>query len=210
MEHGLFVAQNKITLNEWFRTWIDEYKKNQVKLGTYQNYKKYYDYVLRDRLGDKRLADIRGEHIQKLYNDHNFFAVMLRTGMRVGEMQGLKYSGIDKKAKVLHVRRTLKYIEGVGYLEDTPKTRTSARDIPLIPALLELLEAQRRFWGFKVERMDRYLFCNENGEPLSRARIQSEIERTIRRIRETGHDFPRITSHVFRHTFAMREIWYFF
>lgn len=54
--------------------------------------------------------------------------------------------------------------------------------------------------------MDRYLFCNENGEPLSRERVQSEIERIIRRIREDGHDFSRITPHVFRHTFATRAI----
>lgn len=52
---------------------------------------------------------------------------MLRTGMRKGEMQGLKYSDIDKKQNVIHVRRTLKYIEGKGYFEDTPKTRTYQR-----------------------------------------------------------------------------------
>lgn len=54
--------------------------------------------------------------------------------------------------------------------------------------------------------MDRYLFCNEEGNPLSRERIQAEIDRTIKRIRAAGYDFPRITSHVFRHTFATRAI----
>lgn len=131
---------------------------------------------------------------------------MLRTGMRKGEMQGLKYSDIDKKQKLIHVQRTLKYIEGKGYMEDTPKTRTSARDIPLTAATLEHIEAQRKYWGFKVVRMDQYLFCNEEGGPVSRERIQAEIDRTINRIREAGHDFPRITSHVFRHTFATRAI----
>ena len=91
-------------------------------------------------------------------------------------------------------------------MEDTPKTRTSARDIPLTAATLEHIEAQRKYWGFKVVRMDQYLFCNEEGGPVSRERIQAEIDRTINRIREAGHDFPRITSHVFRHTFATRAI----
>ena len=137
---------------------------------------------------------------------YNFFAVMLRTGMRSGELKGLKYTDIDKKENVIHVQRTLKYIEGLGYLEDTPKTRTSTRDIPLTEDILTLLENQKGYWGFKVERLDRYLFCNEEGKPLSRERVQAEIDRTIKRIRAAGHDFPRITSHVFRHTFATRAI----
>ena len=137
---------------------------------------------------------------------YHFFSVMLRTGMRKGEMQGLKYSDIDKKQNVIHVRRTLKYIEGKGYFEDTPKTRTSTRDIPLTAAITEHIEAQRKYWDFKVVRMDQYLFCNENGDPISRERLQGEIDRIIKRIKSDGYDFPRITSHVFRHTFATRAI----
>ena len=277
LEHGIYVTKEKITLDEWYKTWLEEYKKNRVKIGTYTSYEKYYQSIIKKRLGSRQISELRGEHIQKLYNDlvkegyalssikivsavlngclkqamkngliernpvklaelprqtgkkkermamtkeqqdlfmeyakesylYHFFAVMLRTGMRKGEMQGLKYSDIDKKQKLIHVQRTLKYIEGKGYMEDTPKTRTSTRDIPLTAATLEHIEAQRKYWGFKVVRMDQYLFCNEEGEPVSRERIQAEIDRTINRIREAGHDFPRITSHVFRHTFATRAI----
>lgn len=137
---------------------------------------------------------------------YNLFAVMLRTGMRSGEIRGLKPSDVDKKKYVIHIQRTLKYIEGRGYFEDTPKTRTSKRDIPLTDDLEVLLDAQRNYWGFKVERMDRYLFCNEKGEPLSRDRLQAEIDRIVKRIQTDGHDFPRITPHIFRHTFATRAI----
>lgn len=137
---------------------------------------------------------------------YNFFAVMLRTGMRNGEMRGLKYTDIDKKKNVIHVQRTLKYIEGKGYMEDTPKTRTSTRDIPLTPDLKNLLEDQRKFWGFKVERIDRYLFCNEKGEPLSRDRVQRETNRIVKQIVAAGNQFDHITPHVFRHTFATRAI----
>lgn len=277
LEHGLYVSTKKITLNEWYTTWLEEYKKNRVKIGTYTSYDKYYRSTIMNRIGSRNLGDIRGEHIQKLYNDlikegyavssikivsailhgcfqqayrngliernpvelaelprttgekkgrtamtkeqqdlfmkyakesylYNFFAVMLRTGMRSGEIRGLKYTDIDKKTGVLHVQRTLKYIEGIGYLEDTPKTRTSKREIPLTSDVLGLLEDQKKYWGFKIERLNRYLFCNENGDPLSRERVQGEIDRTIKRIREDGYDFPRITSHVFRHTFATRAI----
>ena len=137
---------------------------------------------------------------------YNLFAVMLRTGMRIGEMLGLKYTDIDKRKNVIHVKRTLYYANGEGYVEDAPKTKTSLRDVPMTAATQELLEDQRKYWGFKVERLDRYLFCNENGDPLSRARIQREIDQITKRITAAGHEFPHITAHVFRHTFATRAI----
>lgn len=277
LDHGTFVEKTRITFGEWFNTWMNEYKKNRVKNSTFNEYQKYYNGCLKKRLGDRRLADIRGEHIQNLYNElieenyatstikivstvvngcfrqafkngiiernpvelaelprqtekrtkqaltreqqalfmnyskdsylYNLFSLMLRTGLRSGEVRGIKYaSDVDKKNNVLHIQRTLKYIEGVGYLEDTPKTRTSTRDIPLTAEIAGILENQRNYWEFKVEKIDRYLFCNENGDPLSRERVQGEIDRTIKRIRAAGHDFPRITSHTFRHTFATRAI----
>ena len=232
--------------------------------------------MVKKKLGDKYITDIRGEHIQRLYNDwvkeeyalssikiasavlngcfqqamrngliernpvelaelprqeerkqrqaltkdqqklfmefaeesylYNFFAVMLRTGMRNGELRGLKYSDIDKKNRVIHVQRTLKYEAKMGFFEDTPKTRTSKRDIPLTEDMERLLDAQRSYWGFKVEKMDRYLFCTETGSPLGRERVQAEIGRIIDRIRAAGNDFPRITAHILRHTFATRAI----
>lgn len=266
LEHGIYVTKEKITLDEWYKTWLEEYKKNRVKIGTYTSYEKYYQSIIKKRLGSRLISEIRGEHIQKLYNDlvkegyalssikvvsavlngclkqamkngliernpvglaelprqtrkkkerialtkeqqdlfmeyakesylYHFFAVMLQTGMRKGEMQGLKYSDIDKKQNVIHVQRTLKYIEAQGYIEDTPKTRTSTRDIPLTAAVVEHIEAQRKYWNFKIVNMNQYLFCNEEGGPISRERIQAEIDRTVKRIREAGHDFPRITSH---------------
>ena len=44
----------------------------------------------------KEQQDLFMEYAKESYLYH-FFAVMLRTGMRKGEMQGLKYSDIDKK-----------------------------------------------------------------------------------------------------------------
>lgn len=136
---------------------------------------------------------------------YNMFAIMLRTGMRSGEVRGLKYIDIDKKKNVIHVQRTLKYLEHKGFFEDTPKTHTSKRDIPLTKDTLAILEEQRLFWKFDIVKLDRYLFCNENGAPLSRERVQGEIDRTIRRIHGAGYEFDRITSHVFRHPYVKHK-----
>lgn len=137
---------------------------------------------------------------------YNLFAVMLRTGMRSDEARDLRWSDIDKKQNVIHVTRTLQYINGVGFIDDAPKTKTSIRDIPLTAEVLKLLENQKNYWGFKVEKIDRYLFCDADGNPVNVHLLQAEIDKTIKRIHEDGKEFPRITSHVFRHTFATRAI----
>lgn len=76
----------------------------------------------------------------------------------------------------------------------------------MTPDLISLLENQKNFWGFKIEKIDRVIFCDANGEVLKINRVQYEIDRIISLIHEAGHEFPRITSHVFRHTFATRAI----
>lgn len=276
LEHGLFVEKKKITFGEWFNIWMKEYKEGRVKTGTLAAYQKYYNGCIKERFEHVYISDIRGEHVQKLYNDlvkeeyavssikvisavlngcfsqamkngliernpidaatlprqterkchqaltkeqqelfmkyakesylYNMFAIMLRTGMRSGEVRGLKYIDIDKKKNVIHVQRTLKYLEHEGFFEDTPKTRTSKRDIPLTKDTLAILEEQRTLWKFNIFDLNRYLFCNENGGPLSRERVQGEIDRIIKKINKDGYEFARITSHVFRHTFATRAI----
>lgn len=277
LEHGLYVEKQKMTYDDWFNTWLNEYKKNQVKIGTYESYRRCYESMVKDKIGSRYIFEIRGEHIQHLYNTlvkekysissiqvvaailngslgqalrnglleqnpvkmaqlpkqkgkkegriamtkeqqdlfmeyakesylYRFFAIMLRTGMRNGELRGLRYTDINRNKKLLHVGNTLKNIPGIGYIDQPPKTKTSERDIPLTEDTLRLLEEQYRFWGFKVEKLGRYLFCNENGEPLTESRVQGEINRIIKRIIADGYDFPYITPHVFRHTFATRAI----
>lgn len=69
MQHGMYAKAQNLTLNSWFDTWMEDYKKNTVKTGTYENYLKQYNYYIRKALGKKMLVDIRTEHIQKVYNE---------------------------------------------------------------------------------------------------------------------------------------------
>ena len=88
---------------------------------------------------------------------YNLFALLLRTGLRSGEIRGLKYSDIDKKNNVIHVTRTLEYIDKIGHIEDTPKTKTSKRDIPLTAATMQILDEQKREWGIKIGSINGYI-----------------------------------------------------
>ena len=65
---------------------------------------------------------------------------ILLTGVRNGEMCGLKWSDIDFDKKVVHIRRNRLYSKQFGYYEKTPKTKTSVRDIPLTDALIDDLK----------------------------------------------------------------------
>lgn len=138
---------------------------------------------------------------------YNLFALDLRTGLRGGEMRGLKYSDIDKSERLIHIVRTLKYESGIGFFEDTPKTRTSIRDIPLTDDMISLLENQRKYFSEpNIIKLNGYVFHLPDGRPISRERVQNEIKRIVKRINDDGVVFPPFTLHALRHTFATRAI----
>lgn len=62
----------------------------------------------------------------------------LFTGVRPGELLGLRWSDIDFKNRAIHIRRAR--VLGV---EDTPKTSTSIRQIDMLPMVYDALQAQR-------------------------------------------------------------------
>lgn len=67
------------------------------------------------------LAAARGEKLEALY------VVAVTTGMRIGEMFGLKWSDVDLEAGVLRVRRTV----AADGTVNAPKTSSSKRTVRL-------------------------------------------------------------------------------
>lgn len=67
--HGLYEKETNLTVNAWFRTWMEQYKESTVKQGTIKTYTSFYGNYIAGRLGKLKLKDVRPEHIQKLYND---------------------------------------------------------------------------------------------------------------------------------------------
>lgn len=76
----------------------------------------------------------------------------LETGLRIGEISGLKWKDIDFSSKLLHVRRTVQRIQSLDpvsqtktiIIEHSPKSSSSERTIPLSPNLYQLLRAKRK------------------------------------------------------------------
>lgn len=85
----------------------------------------------------------------------NFYALAFFTGMRSGEMIGLKWSDVDFFKNEIYVRQAIK----MGVLS-TPKTLSSIRYVDIIDSLLPYLRNQYQVTGSKGS----YVFLNENGE----------------------------------------------
>lgn len=140
----------------------------------------------------------------------NLFQLAICTGMRNGELGGLLWSDVDFKNKVIHIRHTLTPNEGGGWRNDTPKTRTSKRDIPMIGKAYDILRRQEKEYREnhgKVTKIsnDDFVFSVLD-EPISRKRITHEIEVMLNNMAEDGAVFPYFTLHSTRHTFATRCI----
>jgi integrase len=88
------------------------------------------------------------------------------TGMREGELLGLKWGDVDTKRGVLRVQRSLSVVGGQMH-EREAKAR-SARTVPLSQVAAAALEQQRRRWREVCGREpgpDDYVFVREDGRP---------------------------------------------
>jgi integrase len=85
----------------------------------------------------------------------NFYALAFFTGMRSGEMIGLRWDDVDFFRKEISVKRAIK----MGVIS-TPKTLRSVREIDIIDTLLPYLENQYKLTG----KHNSYVFLNKELE----------------------------------------------
>ena len=129
--------------------------------------------------------------------------LFLLTGMRRGELAGLKWDRIDLERGVLRTENNLLYSPSVGMYDDTPKTDTSIRTITIPFEMVELLKEYRKWYDREREKCgDRwndsdYVFVQKDGRPMHPDSITSWMNRFSQR-----HDLPHINPHAFRHTHA--------
>lgn len=127
---------------------------------------------------------------------------MLLTGVRIGEMCGLRWSDIDLERKIVHIQRNRLYSSKVGIYEKDPKTGSSIRDIPLPDVLVEDLRQYMEWFreadALFDERMDMYyLAVNIYREPLSPQRPGVWLKNYV-----TEWGLKHVTCHGLRHTYC--------
>lgn len=67
--HQMYMKNSKVTVGEWFDTWMQDYRGIRIKPGTQEVYRNTYNAHIKPALCKKRVTSIRMEQIQKIYND---------------------------------------------------------------------------------------------------------------------------------------------
>lgn len=138
------------------------------------------------------------EEIKK-YSYYHQYAFVLQTGIRVGELTGLKWSDIDFENRYMHVSRTLNYNNG-EWIESGTKSKSGVRDIPLtddaVTILNQLLKVKRKI--VQIQYND-FIFLSNKGTPITRAAYFRNLDKISKKI-----NIPHISMHTLRHTFATR------
>ena len=140
-------------------------------------------------------------------SNYNQYALILQTGLRTGEMIGLKWSDVDFKNHILHIRRTMEYRHSIGEWKiGEPKTKNSIRDVPLTQEAISILKNQKeklKILKTKVVPMefaDQVFLCRD-GTPTKNSAYDSKLFYYCDKV-----GIPRFSMHVLRHTFATRCI----
>lgn len=155
----------------------------------------------------QEMQTLSQEEIAKLLNvsegtqNYNAYILALGTGMRRGEILGLKWQDVDLKEKSIKVRRQLTNTEeGVNH-DLLLKTEKANRTIFLSDDVVAALKRQKKRQNeHKLSQCYNDLdlvFCKDNGEPLVPRVFLEHFEKHLK---EAG--VKHIRFHDLRHTFA--------
>ena len=132
------------------------------------------------------------------------FALMIKTGIRVGELAALTSADLDRKTKELTISKTLSRDEiGAFVISNSPKTDAGNRVLPIKDDVISIIKEQRK------KNMENPFFKSDMREifrtPEAALLREYPINREIKRIcKKIG--IEKITCHAFRATFATRWI----
>lgn len=128
------------------------------------------------------LATVRSDY-------RDYLLVRFFTGMRSGEVDGLKWKYVDFDRRLILVRETLVLGE-----DDYTKTEGSQRDIQMSTPVYEALRRQER----RSRQLSQYVFCNRAGHPIDNKNFTERIWHPL--LRHLG--LPLRRPYQMRHTAA--------
>ena len=104
------------------------------------------------------------KYVRKDYQ--NYYLVRFYTGMRTGEIDGLKWEHVDFEKREILVRETL-----INGKTEYTKTDGSQREIPMFGLVYNALKAQNAATG----KLSKFVFCNRLGEPLDHNNVTKRV-----------------------------------
>ena len=152
------------------------------------------------------------------------FTIMLETGLRVGEVTGLRWEDLDFENGTISVNHTLVYYNhkknGCYFNVNTPKTKAGNRTVPMTKIARDAFEQERRYQEtlgiscqVHVDGYTDFVFVNRFGNVQHQGTLNKALRRIIRdcndQILEAAKGtratlLPRFSCHILRHTFATR------
>lgn len=179
------------------------------------------------RVLSKVEQDIFLDEVRNTYY-YEAYAILLLTGMRIGEFSGLQWEDIDFINKEIHIRRSMQtaYFNGKKVEElTTPKTFNSYREIPFFGETEKLFKSWKLKQDERKKAMGNRWRCNPEygnlvftstvGSPVTRYVITHDLNKVVQNINmkelykatkegRTTVKFEHLHPHAFRHTFATR------
>ena len=119
------------------------------------------------------------------------YYIDLTTGLRRGELLGLKWEDVDLEKGELRVRRQIGRVGG-EVLEMPLKTKNAYRTLPLSADAISVLKMQK----CKVGNSE-WVFPSPTGGPMSPDSVLHMLHRVLKRA-----GLPKVRFHDLRHTFA--------
>ncbi len=125
----------------------------------------------------------------------------LYTGLRIGEVCGLKWEDVNFEQKSLTIRRTIQRIKNknsklkfkTSLIMSSPKSETSNRVVPVPDFIIDILK--------KFKTKDYYFIISKSPNLYDPRQLESCFERTLK-----SCNLKHINFHTLRHTFATRSI----
>ena len=161
-----------------------------------------------------------------MYNHwYPIFSFMLGTGLRVGEVTGLRWCDVDEEEGFVNVYHTLVYYQhadnGCYFGINTPKTKKGERTIPMMEGVKEALRLEKEYQDYTglhckvtIQGYTDFIFVNQNGNVQNQGTLNKALRRTIRDCNQKVLDnrkgnekvtlLPNFSCHTLRHTFATR------
>ena len=133
------------------------------------------------------------------------YRFLLQTGLRTGELVGLKWSDVDWDERTLTINRSMEYRHSTKeWRVGEPKSKSGYRTIPLTDEAIEILRLQKKknksIMVVPLEWSE-YIFLCRKGTPVKNSTYDTMLFKLCDKA-----GIQRFSMHVLRHTFATRCI----